>query len=394
MHPKNPLLAVSHFDPYPYYQSLLEAPALYFDTELKLWIASRAAVIEEIFSNPHCTVRPVAEPVPKAIAGHSAGEVFSQLIRMNEGSRHERPKLALGLALSSLDISNIAQRSRYFAALLARKYALPDGAALNAWQFDLPVYVVGDLLGFTENELPKLALWMEDFVRCLSPLSSEAQLAAASHAADALLQSFRQMLQSAPLQSASLLSRVLHEAKQVGWDDLEAILANLIGLLSQTYEATAGLIGNSVVTCLTQPHVQVEVGTDAGKINLLVAEVARFDSPVQNTRRFVSQATRIAGVDLQAGEAILLVLAAASRDPQANHTPNDFILHRTERRVFGFGHGRHACPGQTIACSTTAAAMEFLLESKLNLRPDALEWTYRPSLNGRIPVFSNINKRN
>ncbi len=389
MSPKNPLLAVSHLDPYPYYQSLLEEPALYFCAELKLWVACRAEVIDEIFSNPHCTVRPVAEPVPKALAASSAGEVFSKLIRMNEGSKHERPKLALGLALSSLDLSKVAQRSRYFAALLARKYALPDGAALNAWQFDLPVYVVGDLLGFSENELPKLALWMADFVRCLSPLSSEAQLAAASHAADALLQSFRQMLLSSPVQSASLLSRILHEAKLVGWDDLGAILANLIGLLSQTYEATAGLIANSIVTLATRPQLRVEVGTYEGKVSSLVEEVARFDPPVQNTRRFVSQATRIAGVDLQAGDAILLVLAAASRDSQANHAPNDFILERTERRVFGFGHGRHACPGQTIACNITAAAMEYLLASKLDLSCDSLAWTYCPSLNGRIPIFTN-----
>lgn len=389
MPPKNPLLAVSHSDPYPYYQSLLEKPALFFDAELKLWIASRAVVIEEIFVNPDCTVRPGTEPVPKSIAASSAGEVFSCLIRMNEGYKHERPKIALHLALSSLDLSDTAERSRYFAGALANKHLVTDGAALNTWIFDLPVYVVGDLLGFSEKELPQLALWMADFVRCLSPLSNEAQLAAASNAADALLQSFRQLLLSAPVQNASLTSRILHEAKLVGWDNLDAILANLIGLLSQTYEATAGLIGNCIVTCLTHQHVRGEVGTDAGKINSLVEEVARFDSPVQNTRRFVNQTTRIAEVELQAGDAILLVLAAASRDPQANPAPNDFLLERTERRVFGFGRGKHACPGQKIACSIATVAMEYLLESELNFSRDALEWTYRPSLNGRIPVFSN-----
>jgi cytochrome P450 len=390
MSPKNPLLAVSHPDPYPYYQSLLEGPALLYDAELKLWIASRAAVIEEIFTNPDCAVRPSAEPVPKAIAASSAGEVFSHLIRMNEGSKHERPKLALDLALSSLDLSNIAERSRYFAGVLAKRNALTEGAALNVWTFDLPVYVVGDLLGFSENALPQLALWMADFVRCLSPLSTEAQLAASSDAADALLQSFRQMLHSAPVQSTSLISRILHEAKLVGWDNLDAIVANLIGLLSQTYEATAGLIGNCIVTCLTHTHLKIEVC----KINSFVEEVARFDPPVQNTRRFVNQNTRIAGVEIMAGDAILLVSAAASRDPQANPAPNDFILDRTDRRLFGFGHGRHVCPGQKLACSITAAALEYLFASELKLNSEVMQWIYRPSLNGRIPVFTSANKRN
>jgi cytochrome P450 len=395
MHPKNPILAVCHPDPYPYYQGLLAEPALYFDAELKLWIACRAEVIDEIFANPHCAVRPGIEPVPKAIVASSAGDVFSHLIRMNEGRKHEGPKLALDLALSSLDLSSIALRSRYFAAVLGHKRASNDGVALNTWMFELPVYVVGDLLGFSEDELPKLALWMTDFVRCLSPLSTPVQLTAASNAADSLLEGFRQMLVSESVQDASLLSRIMHEAKLVGWDNLDAILANLIGLLSQTYEATAGLIGNCVVTLITQPHlhVDVDVDADAGKINSFVEEVTRFDPPVQNTRRFVNQTTHIAGVELQAGDAIILVLAAASRDPLANPAPNDFILARTNRRVFGFGHGRHACPGQKLACSITAAAMEYLLESERTMSRDARQWTYRPSLNGRIPVFSNIDKR-
>lgn len=393
MHPKNPILAVCHPDPYPYYQSLLAGPAVYFDAELKLWVASRVEVIDEIFSNPHCAVRPAAELVPKTIAGRSAGEVFAYLIRMNEGNRHELPKKALHLALSSLDLSSIADRTRYFAEVLAKKYALTDGAALNTWMFDLPVYVVGDLLGFTEIELPKLALWMADFVRCLSPLSDAAQLAAASDAADDLLKNFRQLLRSVPVQNTGLVSRILHEANVVGWDDLDAILANLIGLLSQTYEATAGLIGNCIVTLCAQTQLLRDIRSDGEKMSSFVEEVARFDPPVQNTRRFVHQTARIAGVELNPGDAILLVLAAASRDLHANHAPDEFILDRAKRRVFGFGHGRHVCPGQKLARTITAVAMEYLLESKLNFSPEAMQWTYRASLNGRIPVFTNTTQR-
>jgi cytochrome P450 len=393
--PQSPLQAVCHANPYPYYSKLLAGPALYFDPELKLWIASRASVVEEVLTNPHCAVRPTAEPVPKALVGSSAGDVFAQLIRMNEGSRHQRPKMALDLALSSLDLSNIAERSRFFAALLANKYLSADAATLNVWMFDLPVYVVGDLLGFAEGDLPELALWMADFVRCLSPLSTEAELAVASTAADALLQRFRQMIRTAPPQSASLLSRVLHEANMAGWDNLDAILANLIGLLSQTYEATAGLIGNCIVTLKTQTHLQGNLLNDVIILNALVEEVLRFDPPVQNTRRFVTEAANIAGVELKAGDVILLVLAAASRDPQANPAPEDFNVARTDRRLFGFGHGRHRCPGQKLASTIAIQAISYLFasEPEHDIHGDAMRWTYRASLNGRLPVFSNINTK-
>lgn len=391
MEPQNAIAAVCHPGPYPYYRRLLAEPALHFNHELKLWIASRAEVIQDVFANPHCTVRPAAEVVPKALAGSSAGAVFGNLIRMNEGAGHARPKTAVGLALSSLDLSKTADRTRHFSQALQGKSGLSDGASLNAWMFDLPVYVVGDALGFAEKELPQLALWVADFVRCLSPLSDEAQLAAASVAAGNLLQGFRQLLQAAALQEASLLGRIRDQARLIGWGDFDAILANLIGLLSQTYEATAGLIGNSIVALRQHNNVYANVRTDTRHIESLVQEVCRFDPPVQNTRRFVTQATTVAGVALQAGDVILLLLAAAGRDPLANADPDEFILVRSDRRLLGFGHGRHRCPGQDLACTIAARAIHDLLVPSTVFNANKVQWTYRTSLNGRIPVFTNIN---
>ena len=73
MHPSNAVAAASHPDPYPYYRQLLAGPALSFDADVRLWVASRADVIQEVFDNPHCLVRPLAEPVPLAIADGDAG---------------------------------------------------------------------------------------------------------------------------------------------------------------------------------------------------------------------------------------------------------------------------------------------------------------------------------
>lgn len=213
-----PLAAVTLHDPYPYYQSLLDGAGLYFDTQLQCWVASHAGVVDEIFTHPDCAVRPAAQPVPPALAGSSAAAVFAQLIRMNEGARHERPKLALQQALGSLNLSGIQERGEMFAKLLAHRHGLPDSAALTPWMQDLPIYVMGDLLGFNEQELPQLSLWMEDFVRCLSPLSSADELAAASAAARALLQSFQVLLASGSLQQQSLLRRVQEEAQLAGWE--------------------------------------------------------------------------------------------------------------------------------------------------------------------------------
>jgi cytochrome P450 len=373
MHPANAIAAASHPDPYPYYRQLLAGAALQFDPGLGLWLACRAAVIQEVFDNAHCVVRPPAEPVPKAIADSSAGAVFGALARMSEGPAHALARQAIGRAVAQLDLAVVAARTRALAA---------DTDA------DLPTWVMADLLGFSHRELPQVALWVGDFVRCLSPLSTEAQLAEASRAAQALMARVATLVQASGARPGTLLDHVCGQAEQTGWQAQHAILANLVGLLSQTHEATAGLIGNSVVALLSQPGLQQRLRAEPALAACLVREVARFDPPVQNTRRFVAQATTIAGVDLAPGAVILLLLGAAGRDEQAFSQANDFALDRPEHALPGFGHGRHACPGQALARTIAAAAIEHLLLRPAALDPAVLHWTYRPSVNGRLPLFN------
>jgi cytochrome P450 len=387
MYPTNAIAAVTHVNPYPWYQQLLAGPALHFDPQLRLWIASRAAVIQEVMDSPHCLVRPSGEAIPHALAGSSAGVVFARLIRMNDGPGHARPKQVIGQALAALDPSVIARRTAHFANMLGQQHSLPDGAALTRWACDLPTWVVADLLGLGHDELPELALWVADFVRCLSPLSTPSQLADASAAARALQERFARQVQTSTLTPATLLDDICRQASRAGWDDQDAILANLIGLLSQTHEATAGLIGNSIVALLGRPQLEARLRDDPQLAGALVQEVARFDPPIQNTRRFVAQPISVAGVALQAGDTILLLLAAAGRDAHANPDPDAFLLERPQRRLPGFGHGRHACPGQALATLIATTAIQHLLALPLRLDQAALDWTLRPSANARLPQF-------
>ena len=381
------LEAPAHHNPYPYYAGLVAGRALVFDAPRQLWIASSAAAVEAVLGNPACHVRPPAEPVPKAIIGSPAGEVFGYLVRMNEGIRHDVPRLALQRFLAAVDLGLVRQRTQVLA-----KSALGNGfraSSLSPWAFDVPVMAVADLLGFGEAGLPQVALWMADFVACLSPLSTAAQLAAASDAATALLCWFSVLTRSASSRPQSALARVQYEAAQAGWHDAKALLANLVGLLSQTFEATAGLVGNSIVALATQPGLLETVGREPDQLVQMVCEVSRHDPSIQTRRRFVSGATQMAGVSLQPGDVIVALLAAAGRDPLRNPCPDQFLLGRSERYLPGFGHGTHRCPGQALACTIATAALKALLESGRLQAIMPREWRYRPSVNARIPVFAD-----
>jgi cytochrome P450 len=94
---------------------------------------------------------------------------------------------------------------------------------------------------------------------------------------------------------------------------------------------------------------------------------------------------------MQAGEAVLVLLAAANRDPAVNRDPDRFDLRRPDRRLLTFGLGVHACPGRTIAVAVATAGVQRLLEEGVDPRPLAAAFSYRPSLNLRLPIFSPVS---
>ncbi|MGT2491238.1 hypothetical protein ACU4GD_13755 [Cupriavidus basilensis] len=80
----------------------------------------------------------------------------------------------------------------------------------------------------------------------------------------------------------------------------------------------------------------------SGALRDVAALVLREDPPVQNTRRFLAADARLYGADLKAGDAVLLVLAAASLDER---------VPAESARPWTLGAGRHACPGDALAVS-------------------------------------------
>jgi hypothetical protein len=67
--PPDPIAAVTHPDPYPFYADLAVRRPLYRDEALWLWVASSAAVVTAVLTSDLCRVRPPAEPVPAALLG-------------------------------------------------------------------------------------------------------------------------------------------------------------------------------------------------------------------------------------------------------------------------------------------------------------------------------------
>lgn len=361
--PADPFSAVTHAAPYAYYRRLADGPPLRFDAQLDCWLATGAAGVRAVLEHPACRVRPPGLGVPHNLAGTPCGAIFAELVRMNDGERHAVPKQALARALGQVDLARLQGQ----VAHLAGDRVPGSAAQLNDAMFELPLFAMADLLGFAPAQWPALAAWTRDFVACLSPLSNGEQLAGAQEAADALLQSFSHLLREGNVKPGSLLAAIVAEADALGWQASGGVLANLVGLLSQTCDATAGLLGNALAALRTQPDLHAQLRATPERWPAMLREVSRHDPAIHNTRRYTAQDVEFDGARVPAGQMIVVVLASAGH------------------AEFGFGHGRHICPGQSIAHAIATACLQAWADG-LDGMP--LAWRYLPSLNARIPVFA------
>ncbi|WP_082971970.1 cytochrome P450 [Rheinheimera sp. SA_1] len=371
--PINAIAAVQHANPYPYYALLRQGADLTFDTHLNLWLAAKAGVVLEVLAHPAAKVRPYNETVPAHLAGSTVGQVFSQLIRMTDGQTQQQAKIWLAPRLHGWSDALVRQQTLLVISALQQELAtayqrpavalFDDIMLLNEFIQQLPVRVVAALLEFNPSQAKMAATAIADFIRTLAPSAAhDAAVMVAGEQASQLLLGQLQLLMP-PV-------------------DLHWQRANLLGLLMQSYEATAGLIGNSLVA-LTEQQLWPTLRADPRLCLPLVAEVVRYDAPVQNTRRFIHADCEIAGIALPAGSTVLLLLAAAGRDESVYPQPEQFRLDRLQQTNLTFSSGAHQCPGQQLALQISAVAVEFLLSQTL----PPLQWRYRPSLNGRLSWF-------
>ena len=388
MPPHNPIAAVTHPNPYPYYAELTARTPLYRDETIGLWVAADAASVHAALTSEHCRVRPPTEPIPPALLGSAAGEIFRHLVRMNDGAGHSPFKQAVAATLAGVDPVLVVERSADWANTLAHDIAHTDPTGVMDFVFQLPVYILADLLGVPSNRLAQTVSRLGDFARCITPSAGLEQLERGKAAAGYLIDLFGAVLsQREAGPNNGLLATLAAEATRVGRKDINITIANGIGFLSQAYEATAGLIGNALVALGRHGTVREQVATDPSLLRQVILEVLRYDPPVQNTRRFLARTATIGGREMNEGDGVLVVLAAANRDPLANPLPDRFDIFRTDRRVFTFGTGVHACPGESLAVAIAEAGVARLIASGIDFDLFAGSMAYCDSGNVRIPLF-------
>ena len=141
-------------------------------------------------------------------------------------------------------------------------------------------------------------------------------------------------------------------------------------------DTTWSSIGSALWHLAQHPDDRRRLAADPSRIPTAVEELLRAYSPV-TMARIVREPIDVGGVQMEAGDRVLMSFPAANRDPAAFDDADQVVLDRERNRHIAFGVGIHRCVGSNLARMEMRVALEewlaripeFSLED-----PDAVTW--------------------
>jgi cytochrome P450 len=167
--------------------------------------------------------------------------------------------------------------------------------------------------------------------------------------------------------------------------DVVRIAANLFAAGQET---TVRLLANSLQLIGERPELQDRLRAEPDLIPNFVEESLRYESPVKGDFRLTRRPTTLGGVEIPAGTTLMVLNAAANRDPRRFDNPSEFQVERANaRQHVAFGHGAHTCPGAPLARAEGRVSIERLLDRMHDIRiseehhgpPGARQYRYAPT---------------
>lgn len=237
----------------------------------------------------------------------------------------------------------------------------PDGSVdlRRHFAYPVPMQVICELTGVPEPWRPRLRELVDSIFR--TDTTPEEVVATQRDRVDMLgrLVALRRDHPSADLTSALIEAR---ESDPGTLSDDE--LADTIWLmLTAGHETTLSLIVNTVRALLTQPGQYAHIrDADEPDWAAAIEETLRWDAPIGNfMARYPTEPVTIAGVTIDAGEAILAPYSGVGRDT-AQHGPDAacYDLTRDQAKNLAFSDGPHMCPGATLARMEATIAVHTL----------------------------------
>lgn len=376
-------------DPYPAYAWLREHAPVHrtaLPSGVEAWLVTRYADARQALADQRLSKNPVHHSEAAhgkgkvGIPGERSANLMTHLLNIDPPD-HTRLRRLVSKAFTPRRVAEFAPRVQELTDRLIDGFAARGEADLiHEFAFPLPIYAICDMLGVPPEDQDDFRDWAGMMIRH------------GGGPRGGVARSVKRM--------RTYLAELIHRKREDLGDDLisglirasdhgehltenEAAAMAFI-LLFAGFETTVNLIGNGTYALLRNPgeRERLQRALAAGDESLLetgVEELLRYDGPVElATWRFATRDLTIGGQRIAEGDPVLVVLAAADRDPERFAEPDTLDLARSDNQHLGYGHGIHYCLGAPLARLEGRTALATLLRRLPDLRlsadPDDLRW--------------------
>ncbi|MEU5973988.1 cytochrome P450 [Streptomyces sp. NPDC047315] len=381
-------------DPYPTYAWLRTHSPVHRTTlpsGVEAWLVTRYADARQALADPRLSKNPAHHDEPAhakgktGIPGERKAELMTHLLNIDPPD-HTRLRRLVSKAFTPRRVAAFAPRVQELTDRLIDGFADRGSADLiHEFAFPLPIYAICDLLGVPAEDQDDFRDWAGMMIRHGGgPRGGVARSVKKMRGYLAeLIHRKRETLgpESADDDLISGLIRASDHGEHLTENEAAAMA---FILLFAGFETTVNLIGNGTYSLLRNPEQRalLQESLAAGRTDLLetgVEELLRYDGPVElATWRFATEAVTIGGQEVAEGDPVLVVLAAADRDPDRFDGPDVLDLSRRDNQHLGYGHGIHYCLGAPLARIEAQTALATLLRRLPDLQlagdPSDLRW--------------------
>lgn len=226
----------------------------------------------------------------------------------------------------------------------------------------MPMRVIGMLLGIPEADQPSVRDRTDAQLRTRPGEPMEVRAEAITSAE--MFADYIDWRERHP--SDDLMTQLLHAefedehgvTRRLSRDEVLQYAAVIAGAGNET---TGRLIGWLAKLLADHPDQRREVVEDRSLVPKVIDEALRFEPTGHAVARCTTVDVDLHGETIPAGSPVLMLVAAANRDPRRYERPDVFDIHRPDIQHLTFGFGIHYCLGASLARLEGRVALEELL---------------------------------
>ncbi len=362
----NPFLPSFAQNPYPAYAALRASEPVHFSPTLQAWVLTSYAECEQVlrdqqtFSNDSMlATSQIARQFQQQRREFPLGEVPTVL--NSDPPVHTRLRGIVTRAFTPRVVERLRGRIEEITEDLLDHAPVSESFDLvSTLALPLPVVVIAELLGVPASDRDLFKRWSTAIADTTTNLfSAPTSIESTKRASTELIEYLTQFVEERRRDPREDLITALVQAEDGGSQlTRDELLAFIIVLLVAGHETTINLIGNGMLALLNEPDQGAILRDDPSTIPEAVEEFLRYDSPVQGLIRIARSDVELGGKSIRAGDALLVMIGAANRDPARFPEPDRLDIQREEKRHLSFGFGIHFCLGAPLARLEAQVAFE------------------------------------